>query len=135
MDRVTSWDIGDTLQPVKASKVVTIQQGLALTHSDSPSRGPEEKIQQLPVAEPSRQLRSSDHGSRVEIGCHGLARTGSSVEAGSMEFTRSTSLLPDSLAMASQLEDETSLHSKRNAGSQGLCDRAETTRHTPVLTT
>ena len=34
VDRVTSWDIGDTLQPVKANRT---------------SRGPDEMIQQSPV--------------------------------------------------------------------------------------
>ena len=36
VDGVTSWDLRDILQPVKASNVVSVQQGLVLTNSAAP---------------------------------------------------------------------------------------------------
>ena len=66
-------------------------------------------------AEPSRQPGSYEKDTQVEIGCHCLARTGSSVGA--------------------QLQDEASLHGKKNTDTSVLSMgyEAETTRHTPVL--
>ena len=173
VDGVTSWDLREILQPVKASNVVSVQQGLALTNSDRTNseagkvnragRSSDEKfqkrndqavdgkIQQSPLdgpvpkqasplssaaveqcspstsagvagdrvhqgkAGPSRQPGSCVSDTPAEIGCHCLARTGSSVGA--------------------QLQDEASRHGKTNTETSVLSMgyEAETTRHTPVL--
>ena len=94
---------------ILAHKSSTLVSGdtLQTVKANRTSRGPDEKSQQFPVAGPSRQPSSSE---------------------------TDTSLLPNSLSLASQLEDEASLHSKKNAGTPVLSNEAEITGHTPVLT-
>ena len=94
---------------IPAHKSSTLVSGDTLqpVKANRTSRGPDEKSQQFPVAGPSRQQSSSE---------------------------TDTSLLPNSLSLAPQLEDRKSLHSKKNAGTPVLRNEAEITIHTPMQT-